>query len=410
MFKSLRWNIAIWFLCLSSLVYISSALLGLWMFREGMLAAVDDELRVVAGSVGRAVDLKERVPYFRDWMRTVHTEPARSIITIELFDKSGKLLENYGPAGSGRLALDRKQIKYGAVTARLRTSPLISDGETIGYMQLELSTANVDSALRQFGVTMAVIAPFVILGLTATSVLVSRKVTRPFEEQLRVLKRFVSDASHELNTPLSIIQARAESLHRKLVKQDVGTEDVDSIIRSTQRMTTIVSDLMLLSEVEGALSAVPKVDVDMQRLVQNALDEFAQRFEQANIKLSRPRVCNAVVEGYPDALHRLLSNVLENSLRYTDPGGSVEVSLSIDERTVLLSVEDTGIGIPGESMALIFDRFYRVDKSRARASGGSGLGLSIVRAIADVHGGTIFIKSTLGVGTKISLSFPLKST
>lgn len=407
MFNSLRWRIAIWFVCLSSLVYVSSTLLGMWMFQSGMINAIDDELRVFAASLGHAIDVRGQTPYFRDWARTVETEPARSLVTIQLFDPSGKLLESYGPKGYETLLLERKHASYGGVPLRVRTTPLLSEGRTLGFMQLQLSTASIDAALRQFGLTLAFIGPFVILGLTMTSLVVSRKVTGPFEEHLQVLKRFVADASHELNTPLSIIQARNEALQKKLSQQGFPIDDTISIYGSIERMTKIVNDLMLLAEVEGPMISANKSEINLEQTLISVTEEFRQRFEEKKVSLDCRGLRPVIIKGHPDALYRLFANLLENALRYTDPGGSVAVSMKTDDRCVRLLFEDTGIGIPEESLPLIFDRFYRVDKSRARNSGGSGLGLSIVKAIALAHDGKVSVTSSVGAGSTFSITLPI---
>lgn len=408
MFRSLRWRIAIYFIGLSSLVYISLTMLSLVFFRSSMQRAQDYELKVISSSLLRAVDVEGNKPVFKDWARIVQSDVSRSLVTIQLYDLKGSLLEAYGPKGYEHLINGLATVSREGANMRARTSPIINHGTTVGYMQLELPTSNIEAAAQQFGITMALIAPLVILGLAASSFFVSGKVSRPFEENMRMLRRFVEDAGHELNTPLSIAQARAEALERKLEREELHSSDINGIRNALIRMSTIVKDLMFLTEIEGPLSAQnPTHPVQLDELLNQLGAEYCSRFEEKKISFSYSIHANVVIAGYTDALTRLCSNLLENALKYTESGGSVRLTLDCRESHALIHVEDTGIGIPHESLPYVFDRFYRVDKSRSRASGGVGLGLSIVKAITEAHRGHVSVQSEPGKGSKFTIALPI---
>ncbi len=151
-----------------------------------------------------------------------------------------------------------------------------------------------------------------------------------------------------------------------------------------------------------------KANLDLDKLVQSMTEEFDALFQAKNITLKIKKLEHAPLFGDPDSLKRMTMNLFQNALRYTDSGGEVAVSVEVAGRQARLTIADTGIGIPAESLPKIFDRFYRVEKSRTRAAGGAGLGLSIVRAIVDLHRGKIDVASKVGAGTTFTVLLPLK--
>jgi signal transduction histidine kinase len=387
-------------------VYVAVTLVSVLLFHSMMMNALDHELQIFAASFGRAIDVSGSVPYFRDWARTVKTEPGKSLVTIQLYDVNERLLESYGPKGYERIMPDLSTVKFDGKTMRVRTTDLRKDQRVVGYMQLELSTERVEDATRQFGWTIILTAPFVLIGLALTAIVVSAQVARPFLDYMHMLRRFIADAGHELNTPLSIVQARMQSISAKMERQGQSTDELVPVEHSLERMGKIVNDLMLLTEVEGPLTARPaRTEVDLNDMVSQAVNDYKAQFADKGIALDYDP-SPARLQGYQDALSRLLTNLLDNALKYTETGGRVHVQLKAAEKNVVLVVEDTGIGIPADSLPKIFDRFYRVDKSRSRASGGIGLGLSIVKAIAEAHKGTVSVQSTVGHGTKFTVSLP----
>jgi OmpR-family two-component system manganese-sensing sensor histidine kinase len=394
---------------MSSFVYVVLTVLSMLLFHEMMMRTVDNNLNIFSGTVGRAIAVHDGKPYFRDWLRTVQTEPNRSIVTMQLYDKEKQLLESYGPKRYEQLVTEKNSISFGRHTLRIKTSPIVFSKTLIGYIQTELDTDAVEDATQRFALTMVMIAPLVIAGLAATSRLVSGQVARPYVEGVTTLRRFIGDAGHELNTPLSIVKARAESMANKMSKQGLSTKELDIIMGALERMNNIVSDLMLLTEVEGRLAnRASETKVELDRLAAGLVEEFKEKYAQKKVLLTY-EPATATVSGYPDALQRLISNLLDNALKYTETGGQVKVRLTPGDRQVHLIVEDTGMGIPPESLPHVFDRFYRVDKSRSRASGGVGLGLSIVKAIAEAHQGSVTVESAPGSGTRFSVNLPCTS-
>jgi two-component system phosphate regulon sensor histidine kinase PhoR len=294
-------------------------------------------------------------------------------------------------------------------------TPLISNrGHLIGYLQFEIPTKERDAAVRQYALVLAVIAPAILFGLGVCSLLVADRAMVPIQQTIDVLRQFISDAGHELNTPLSIINACHEALEHKLARrpqrsqEEPALKELKIIGDSSDRMQKIIDGLMLLAELENPLARPITLEIlDIDQLLRQCTRDFQIKFEHEGRTLEYQSSGENPVLGDKQALSQLLSNLLENALRYTEPGGKVTVSLKRRDAGLQISVADDGIGIPQECLPRVFDRFYRVDKSRSRNSGGSGLGLSIVKAIAEAHRGTVKVESKTGVGTEFTLNLPL---
>jgi len=221
------------------------------------------------------------------------------------------------------------------------------------------------------------------------------------------VKQFTADASHELRTPLTILRGEVEIGLRGDRTAEEYREILISNLEEVERMSRIVSDLLLLSKADIGQESLAAESVDLHALVRELTGQFTVLAEQKKITLeSRLEPVPAVV-GDCLRLRQMAANLLVNAIRYTPPGGSITVRLHQQEAGgVALVVEDTGIGIPAEDLPRIFDRFYRVDKARSRQEGGSGLGLSIVKWIVDAHQGTIEVTSEPGIGTTFTVVLP----
>ncbi len=411
MFKSFRWRIALWFVGLSSLVYMLLSVVGGFCFYSILSRSMDDELKMVASQIGHAIDLSGERPTFRDWLRVVVTEPARSVMSMQLFDPEGRLLERYGPAGIPRLLPGLSEFTEGSQVLRVRQSKLLYRGKLVGYLQLQLPAEKRALMTREFLYTMGIMAPFVLLAFGLCSYAVSGIAARPIEDLVSTLKRFVADAGHELNTPASVVRARAQSLESKLEKQGIVSEDLKLISMSAERMGLIVHDLMLLAELEAApvRAGAASRELRLDQVVMRVFERFATRFESSGLKTHLDLV-PVTIEADVESMERIVGNLMDNALKYTENGGDVWIALKIHRSEVELSVRDSGIGIPSEHQSRIFERFYRVDKSRSRISGGSGLGLAIVKALVEGAGGRVSLESKWQEGSTFFVYLPLHRT
>jgi heavy metal sensor kinase len=216
-----------------------------------------------------------------------------------------------------------------------------------------------------------------------------------FEHQVR----FTADASHELRTPLTVILSQVELALSRPREGAAYRESLEACGRAARRMTSLVEDLLTLARADSG-----KLELRVQRINLGVIaDECAAMLESLAIERGVSVLVDcgqAVVEGDPERLGQVVTNLLANAIRHTGPGGDVVVNTWVDEGMVVLSVKDTGVGIAEDQLSRVFDRFYRVDSARTRGgSGGSGLGLAICRSIVEAHGGTIGVESVLGKGS-----------
>ncbi|MDX2107295.1 MAG: HAMP domain-containing sensor histidine kinase [Candidatus Melainabacteria bacterium] len=407
MFKNFRWQIAFWYVGLSTVVYVAFCFIGGLFFYNSLCNSMDEELKTVASQIGHAIDLSGKKPTFRDWLRVVKTEPARSIMSMQLFDESGNLLEKYGPPGIPKLFSKGSEVVEDGNSMRIFVSPLLHKDKLIGFLQLQLSTTKRFEIMREFLLTISIMAPFVLAGFGLCGYIVSGIAVRPIENLVKTLKRFVADAGHELNTPISILQAKAQTLDRKLGNEGRFEQDIAVILSSTERMGNVVGNLMLLAELDGKHVPPTLQKVCLAEICQTVMLEFEERFSQKGLVLRKGVIDEVAVLANRESIRCVLTNLLDNAFKNTEEGGCVTISCSRVGDSAVLSVKDTGIGIPQDSIPLLFDRFYRVDTSRSRSSGGTGLGLSIVKAMLEQFEGRVVVHSEIGVGSEFVISLPL---
>ena len=222
----------------------------------------------------------------------------------------------------------------------------------------------------------------------------------------RVRRDFIANASHELRTPLTAIQGFADTLASGDLAPSEARGYLDVIVRNARRMSDLIDDLLTLSRIEGEGSQLEARPIDIERLARTVMEDFSPRFEQASLEGHLHSEGRLLCRGDRDAIEQILSNLLGNAARYTNPGGRVDVEISRAQGGVQLSVADSGIGIPQRDLERIFERFYRVDAARSRALGSTGLGLSIVKHLVGHMGGEIRVESELGKGSRFTLTLP----
>jgi two-component system phosphate regulon sensor histidine kinase PhoR len=245
------------------------------------------------------------------------------------------------------------------------------------------------------------------LGAGAGVVVVARDVT-PFVRLDQVRRDFVANVSHELKTPLAAIRGLAETLHDGALEDTVTeTRFLGRLLEQCRRLEATLEDLLTLSRLESPAASKEKVRVDVVALVRQAVDVLAPLAAERGVEvgLRLPGEPTAL-SGDPDALERLLLNLVDNAVKYNRQGGRVDVEVTADPSQVVLAVRDTGIGIAGEHLGRIFERFYRVDRGRSRAEGGTGLGLAIVKHVAQLHSGRVEVESEPGAGTTFRVFLP----
>ena len=337
----------------------------------------------------------------------------------------------------------------GGERVRLLTLPIVRDGRLDQLVQVGISLDRMEAALRRYvriylalvpvGVGLAAVGGALIaraaLGPVNAMARTARRITAEdlsqripirgtgdeldylaetlngmlarLEPAFGQMRRFTADAAHELRTPLTALKggievalrsARDPEEYRRVLRDSL--EEVDRLIR-------VAEDLLLFSRTTAAGIGAARARVALEPLVLEALDTGAWLAQGSGVTVRLGAVTPAEVTGDADALRRALRNLVENAVRYTAAGGTVELALLREKDAAALVVEDSGIGIEPADFERIFEPFVRLDEARSRASGGTGLGLAIARGIAVAHGGSLTVQSAPKAGSRFTLRLPL---
>ncbi len=225
------------------------------------------------------------------------------------------------------------------------------------------------------------------------------------EKSFQRQKQFIADASHELKTPLSVVVSQSEITLRRPRAAEDYKRALEVILSTSRMMSEMVGKLVSIACLDATTLELRMMELDLWQVVAEAARLLAPLAERMGIDLRLPEPVRASIRGDRQALLEVFVNILDNALQYNQPQGRVEVSFTREDGWVGAVVQDSGIGIPLSEQERVFDRFYRVDKSRSKKIGGSGLGLSIALDIVQLHNGRMHLTSAEGKGTTITLWF-----
>lgn len=334
---------------------------------------------------------------------------------------------------------------------RVLSLPLYKRGRLVGAAQLAASLEHADLAVANLGRVLLLLLPLALILTGFAGVWLTRRALRPvgefadaagkigaesfsarmpaagadefahlgrvfnsmldrletayrnLEEAYETQRQFVADASHELKTPITAMRTRLGIATQKVQTPDKYIEHLESLTRSTNKMSSIVSDLLLLARADEGKLLGSKRAVPLESLMEEAASIVEDAYGHKIEVMAEPGL---EVQADPEALSRVLTNLLDNAARHTPKDGSIVLCAARRAKGVLIQVEDNGSGIPREHLPRLFDRFYRVDVSRERETGGTGLGLALVKAIVEAHQGTVKITSEFGRGTTVTIELP----
>jgi len=227
-------------------------------------------------------------------------------------------------------------------------------------------------------------------------------------EAEKMRREFTANVSHELKTPLQSIQATVELLQNGLVQEKDMPEFLNRMQRETSRMTSLIHDIIRLSQLDEGEVAREKETADLSEVAEEAVRSLREKAQKLSVKIV-PDLKSSPVYGIRQLYSETVVNLLDNAIKYNKENGEVEISTGTEGTDAVLTVKDTGIGIPKEDQPHVFERFYRADKSRSRENGGTGLGLSIVKHAVQINGGVIDLCSNPGEGTCITVRFPVQN-
>lgn len=309
---------------------------------------------------------------------------------VALFDSDGRVA--YANPALKELLGRRFETVHEVIPAAVRTAV-----QEVG--------AGADTVQRELTVGDRIVEATAIPALPSGAVvLVVRDVTTARGVE-RLRRDFVANASHELKTPVASMVALSETMSAATADPLAMRRFLSRLQQEATRLASLVQDLLALSRLEEGV--VSHERVNFRGVVSGEVERLRARANEANLKLIAADLEDVIVEGTDSDLSLLVHNLIDNAVRYTPPGGEVRVSLRRGERSAILEVADTGVGIPSRDLDRVFERFYRVDPGRSRETGGTGLGLSIVRHVAESHGGNASVTSVLGAGSTFRVEIPL---
>lgn len=242
------------------------------------------------------------------------------------------------------------------------------------------------------------------------SVYFTNKAIGPLEESFKKQKQFIADASHELRTPITIIKTNIalleENKNETIKSQEKWIRYIDS---QATRMSTLVNEMLSLANLDAKRKSEEIVSINLSKLLNDLLLIFEVVIFEKGLTLEENISDNITISGENDQIKKLISILVDNAIKYTNDNGKITVNLSFDKSKARLIVKNTGEGIKKEHLERIFERFYRVDDSRVRETGGYGLGLSIAKSIVSEHKGKIYAESNIGKDVSFIVEFPLNS-
>ncbi len=241
--------------------------------------------------------------------------------------------------------------------------------------------------------------------LERLSLSLNRMISR-LEDALAHNRRFSADVSHELRTPLTILRGELEHV---IQMRNVGTdvaESVGSALEEIDRLAQIVESLLTISHLDTGGAGIEFNRFDLQAMVKTTAEQMKLLADEKQITMRSDSSGPVYSFGDESRIKQVLVNLLDNAIKYSREGGQVVTSVRTEDSTAVLTVSDDGVGIPADALPHVFERFYRVEKSRPRGTAGAGLGLSIVQAICRAHGGTVSVTSTEGRGTTVQVRLP----
>ncbi|BAY29742.1 two-component sensor histidine kinase [Nostoc carneum NIES-2107] len=442
LFRRSRLRLALWYAGVMALI-LSVSCLGMYRAMvEANWAAMEREIESIAGTLHDSVEpllpaaeeptavLQQIFPDLCLSGQPCEATPAliqrhtigisdRTTYYIRLFNQKGKFLA-FSPNQPSSLpqSLNRATwqtfhtpngIRYLQFTTILHGA---NDRSSWGYLQIGRNLEPFYAENRRIQWIMAIGLPITLIFVAISSWWLSGLAMQPIYQSYQQQQQFTANAAHELRSPLASLLATVEAVLRipQSNQQDIQMM-LQTVERQGRRLSHLIADLLLLTSLEQNSSPKPFQPCCLNDLVTDLTEEFLELATTADIHLTCQIPSSEVYTlGNESQLYRLVSNLIANAIHYTSSGGYVTVSLVKNDRTAVIAVKDTGIGIEPTQQQRIFERFYRVDSDRSRKTGGTGLGLAIAVAIAQKHQAHLTVESQVGKGSIFTLEMKVLSS
>jgi len=451
--NSLRVRLVLWTVVLEALLLLVLAGVFTLSLRNIQNREIDETLRLSAAQLNAVVDIRDghfdipetdvialRERGISAWVLTPQREVAASVSNGDLASLPAAIPD------SGHYL--NAQLDSGEAV-RLFRAPLTEGQQSLGEMVLALPLAPVQAATRQVLISLGIAIPIVLLLSASGGLFLAGRALSPvaaitdtarqigaadlsqrldvdlpddeigrlaqtfnamlerLDQAFRRERQFTADASHELRTPLGLLKTQLSLARSRPRRAEELLQMMADMEGDLDRMTHLVEQLLTLARVEQhGLDGIGTVD--LKELLPAIVEDMQGQARSRHIalELSIPIQVNLTLPGDGERLRQVFTNLVENGLKYTPPGGRVTLAAQRRWQTVVVTISDSGEGIPVEQLPHLFERFYRSDNARTRSTGGFGLGLAISRAIVEAHGGQIEVESTLGQGTVFTITLP----
>ncbi len=464
-FKSIRSRLTAWYVTLLAIILILFSVLLNYFLAKRLHESVDNSLTVSATVVATSATMRlgnSPLPGLNQLFEQFMNQGNLNKF-YRIYDGSGNVgsrsknisasqfplsQQAYADALEGKNSYETFTVG-GQQPIRVITMPILLEGKLINLVQVGTSLEAVQETLRNLKIFLFTAVPSVLILAALFARFMARRALKPIsriidtareigqgqelskripvlkikdelgqlaltfnemmnrlENSFAQMRQFSSDASHELRTPLTVLKGQNELILSKQRKPEEYQEVISSNLEEINYMSKVLEDLFVLSKSDENQVNLDYKPVDLRALVEEVCKHAEILAEEKNIKIIIAFLEPIEIKGDEVRLRQMVWNVLQNGIKYTQQGGELKISLQNEGDFALLTIQDTGIGIPEEDLPLIFNRFYRVDKARTRDEGGSGLGLSICRQIAEAHKGKIEVESKLGVGTRFKIRLP----
>lgn len=283
--------------------------------------------------------------------------------------------------------------------------PFLAYLKSADSKELVLSALNGKDGETTFKVSSKILELSAYSSRSGGAVVLMRDITEKCERE-RMRKEFTANVSHELKTPITTIMGFSELLENPEIEREKVTDFASEINKEALRLRDIVGDIIELSSLDEGYKGENE-EINVRNTVETEIKKLEHKADDNGVNVENYVPSSLIIIGIPKVFSEVISNLLDNAIRYNKKGGWVKVESKEMDGKVEISVSDNGIGIPKDSIERVFERFYRVDKSRSRESGGTGLGLSIVKNGMEKMGGEVRVESTQGEGSVFTLTFPL---
>jgi two-component system, OmpR family, manganese sensing sensor histidine kinase len=332
--------------------------------------------------------------------------------TLQWWTNDGEIVNQQGALKfqEGLSLSSQVQSQAGEPPLQAFTIPVFSNitRRQIGYVRAIQSLAAPNTAIQRIDISLCGGVVVALLVSLAGGMILTRQSMRPIEESFQRLQQFTADASHEFRGPLMAIKSNVSVALRHPESIRPGDlEKFQAIASASNQMAHLTDDLLILARSDDATNEQRWEGINLSVLLRQLTQTYLSQAVAKQISLTIDLPTSLPIKGNAAQLNRLYGNLLENAINYTAAQGTVSLMATVTQTVVVVTVNDSGIGITAEQLPHIFDRFWRADSARSYWSGGSGLGLTIVQRLVQIHHGRIVVKSIVGVGSCFTIYLPL---